>query len=410
MREEKVTVVGAGIGGLTLAIALQRQGVDVEVCEQARELDEIGAGIGLFANGTRLLARLGLGPALDAHSCDPTEVIFRDGLGGARIASHVLAEGDWYRTEFGSRYSGIHRKDLQRILVDALEPGTIRLGRRLTGLTEEPGGTAAMHWADDTVSRSDVIVAADGIRSLVRPWVTGTDAVRYSGTSGFRGVVRVADLPSLPDPRAIQYWVGDGAHLLHFPIGPDYEHVTFLAVVESPKQWPDQERWRVPCTTEDALAPFRGWHPAVTEMIGALPHTERWGLFGLGPLPTWSRANVVLLGDSAHGMLPHHGQGANQSVEDAFALAEILTAEDGTPPAARLERYWRLRMPRAQRVQKVSWVTNRWLHIPDGPEVPERDALFRAVGTNLPWVHEYDAQSAAAGEDRTTTPAPATTH
>lgn len=398
MQEQKVTIVGAGIGGLTLAIALQRRGVEVEICEQAQELDEIGAGIGLFANSTRLLARLGLGPALDAHASDPTEVIFRDGLGGDRIAAHPLAEGDWYRTEFGARYSGIHRKHLQRILVDAVGPDTIRLGRRLTGLTEESDGTAAMHWADGSVTRSDVIVGADGIRSLIRPWVTGTDAVRFSGTSGFRGVVPVSKLPSLPDPRAIQYWVGDGAHLLHFPIGPDYEYVTFLAVVESPKQWPDPERWRVPCTDEDALAPFHGWHPAVPEMIGALPHTERWGLFGLGPLPTWRRANVVLLGDSAHGMLPHHGQGANQSIEDAFALADALAAPGDTPLTARLDGYERLRMSRAQRVQKVSWITNRWLHIPDGPEVPERNALFGSLRQNLDWIHSYDAQDPAGTE------------
>jgi hypothetical protein len=133
------------------------------------------------------------------------------------------------------------------------------------------------------VFESSVVVGADGVHSQTRQWVTGGDEPVCSGTSGFRGLVPAERLPHLPDPGALQLWMGPGAH----------------------------------------LATFAGWHPAVTEMIGAVPQSPRWGLFARRPLASWSRGHVVLLGDAAHAMLPHLGQGANQAIEDAAALARL---------------------------------------------------------------------------------------
>lgn len=397
MSEDKIVIVGAGIGGLVLTLALQRAGIEVEVYEQAETLDEIGAGVALWSNATRLLHGLGLEDGLAEFGSEPTELIIRDGLDGADIIRHGLTENNWYRDEFGAPYYGIHRKNFQKILAERIAPGVIHLGHRLTDIEPISADTTRLHWANGTSTDANLVVGADGIRSSVRSWMFGgIDYTMFSKTSGFRGVVPLADLELLPDPTATQFWVGDGKHFLHFPIGPDYTHATFLAVVEDPKIWTNPYGWRMPCTPQDAVAPFLDWHPAIAEMINAAAPDERWGLFGVGPLPTWVKDNVVLLGDAAHGLLPHHGQGANQCVEDAVILADLLAAPGDTPMAQRLQQYCDLRMDRAQRVQKISWVSNRLFHLPPGPEIPVRDATFRNLYDNVRWIHEYDASAALA--------------
>ncbi|CAN5532364.1 FAD-dependent monooxygenase [soil metagenome] len=395
MSERKIVIVGAGIGGLVLTVALQQAGIDVEVYEQAETLDEIGAGVALWANATRLLHHLGLEEQLREHGSEPTAVMIKNGVDGSAIVSHNLTENNWYRNEFGAPYYGIHRKALQRILVEQIAPGVIRLGHRLTDIEQLDPDTTRLHWANGSTTDADVVVGADGIRSTVRSWmVDGIDYTMFSKTSGFRGVVPLEAMTELPDPTAVQFWAGDGKHFLHFPIGPDYRFATFLAVVEHPKTWTNPHGWRVPCTPEEAVAPFLDWHPAVAQMINAAAPEERWGLFGVGPLPSWRKDNVVLLGDSAHGLLPHHGQGANQCMEDAIVLAEVLAAPGDITISDRLQTYCDLRTDRAQRVQKISWVSNRLLHLPEGPEIPVRDSTFRNLHDNVRWIHEYDARTA----------------
>ncbi|CAN5478000.1 FAD-dependent monooxygenase [soil metagenome] len=397
MSEDKIVIVGAGIGGLVLTLALQRAGIEVEVYEAAETLDEVGAGVALWSNSTRLLHGLGLEDELAEFGSEPTQLIIRDGVDGADIIRHELTEDAWYRNEFGAPYYGIHRRSFQKILADRVTPGTIKLGHRLVGIEQPDSGTTRLQWGNGTTTEAGLVVGADGIRSMVRSWMfDGLDYTMFSKTSGFRGVVPVADLKELPDPTATQFWVGDGKHFLHFPIGPDYTHITFLAVVEDPKIWTNPYGSRVDCTPADAVEPFLGWHPAIAEMINAAAPDERWGLFGVGPLPTWVKGNVVLLGDSAHGLLPHHGQGANQCVEDAIILADLLAAPGDTPLAERLQTYCDLRMDRAQRVQKISWVSNRLFHLAPGPEIPVRDATFRNLYENVRWIHEYDASTAVA--------------
>jgi salicylate hydroxylase len=386
----RVAIVGAGIGGLALAVALRRHGVEAQVYEQAAELGEIGAAVALSGNATRLLERMGVGAELAAVATEPTELIFRDGRGGHRIAAHPVRHGGWYRERCGAPYYGVHRRELQRILGGAWAGGALHLGLRLTGVTDG-NGPVVLHFADGSSAEADVLVGADGIRSAVRNLLTGTDDTVYSGTSGYRGVVPVDRLPSLPDPEAIQFWMGAGAHLLHYAIGAG--DVNFLAVVEGPERWPDRETWRVACTPDEALRAFVGWHPAVLEMIADAAPVERWGLFGVRSLDRWSRGRVVLLGDAAHGMVPHQGQGANQTLEDAVCLAGLLAAPGPLP--GRLAAYERARRGRTRRVQHLSWVTNRLLHLPPGPAAQRRDAVLQGLPREILWIHEYDVQAAA---------------
>jgi salicylate hydroxylase len=385
----KVAIVGAGIGGLTLAIALRQRGVDAQVYEQATALGEIGAAVALSANGTRLLDRVGVGAELAAVSTEPTELVFRDGRDGSRVAAHPVRDGGWYRAHYGAPYYGVHRKELQRILGTACGTDGLHLGRRLTEVQDGPDAVR-LGFADGSAAEADVLVGADGVRSAVRGWLTGADDTVYSGASGFRGVVPVEALPSLPEPEAIQFWMGAGAHLLHYAAGGGY--VNFLAVVEGPERWPDRDVWRLPATPDEAAAAFEGWHPAVLEMLAGGAPTERWALFGVRSLPRWSRGRVVLLGDAAHGMVPHQGQGANQTIEDAVLLADLLAAAGPLPDV--LAEFESVRRGRTRRVQRLSWATNRQLHLPPGPAADDRDRALRDLPREIGWIHSYDVQAA----------------
>jgi salicylate hydroxylase len=195
--------------------------------------------------------------------------------------------------------------------------------------------------------------------------------------------VPVGQLPSLPDPSAIQFWVGPGRHLLHYGIDGG-RMINFLAVVRQ-RTW-DAEQWVEPCAVEDAVDAFAGWHAAVTEMVGAVGEMQRWALHDHPPLTRWSGRHVTLLGDAAHAMLPHHGQGANQTIEDAVALADRLA--DGRPDA--LQRYEAVRRSRTRHVQRHSRHAADRLHLPDGAEAARRDAALAQLPEQLAWIHGHD--------------------
>ena len=394
----RIAIVGGGIGGLTLALALRQRGVAADVYEQAAELAEIGAAVALSANATRELRRLGVLDAVVSASTEPTELIFRNWQDGRRIAAHPGSLGRHYQTLCGAPYCGIHRADLQRVLSGALAGAGLHLGHRLAALREE-GGVARLEFDNGVSVEADLVVGADGVRSLARRHVAGGDAVRYSGTSAFRGIVPVDRLKSLPDPQAIQFWMGPDAHLLHYAIGGDGGAVNFLAVTEGPAAWPS-DKWQLEIAPGEAEAAFRGWHPAVVEMIAAQAPTARWGLFVTRPLQRWFRGTVVLLGDAAHAMLPHHGQGANTTIEDAVTLAELIP---GTAPGqlqAMLGVYQRLRRARTRKIQHSSWVTNKLLHLPDHADLAERDRRVAGFPRDFAWIHQFDALQTAASTKR----------
>jgi salicylate hydroxylase len=388
-RTFRIAIVGGGIGGLTLAVALRQHGIEADVYEQAPELAEIGAAVALSANSTRELRRLGMGDALATVSTEPDELIYRNWRDGSRIAAHPIHENMNYQGICGAPYYGIHRADLQRILSGALGGAGLHLDHRLTEI-RDLGGATGLSFANGRTIEADLVVGADGVRSLVRRFITGRDDTVYSGTSAFRGIVPVAKLPTLPDPKAIQFWMGPDAHLLHYPIGGDGEYVNFFAVVEYPKIWPHADKWLDPIEPGEAVVAFEGWHPAVIEMVAQhLP--VRWALFGTRPLLRWYRGGVVILGDAAHAMLPHHGQGANTTIEDAITLAELLpgTAPDGL--ALLLAKYQSLRRARTRKIQRSSWITNALLHLPDGPQLAERDRQVARFPENFGWIHQFDA-------------------
>ena len=391
-RSLQAVIIGAGIGGLTLALLLQRRGIDAEVLEQSAELGEVGAAVALYANGTRVLQHLGLGESLAEVSAEPTRLTYRDGRDGHLIAA--TRDIRWYHNTFGGPLFGLHRRALQRMLVDALAPEHLHLGCHVEAL-EDCDSRMRVRCSSGAIFDADVVIGADGVHSLARDWVTGGDDAMYSGTSGFRGLVPVELLPSLPEPGTLQFWIGPGAHLLHYPIS-DGSMINFLAVIEGPEKWTGPA-WMETAEPGAHLEAFAGWHPAVTEMIGAVPQSPRWGLFARRPLGRWSRGPVVLLGDAAHAMLPHYGQGANQTIEDAAILAAELGGTSEILSA--LRRYEVRRRVRTRQIQHLSWAASAALHLPDGPAARRRDAYVAEILQRVAWIQGYDALATPGDEE-----------
>jgi salicylate hydroxylase len=385
----KVAVAGGGIGGLVLALALRERGIACEVYESADELREIGAAVALSANGTRELRRLGLGEQVEAVSVVPSALVIRRWDSGEIIADHPIGRDGAYEATFGAPYYGVHRVALLQALAERLTDEALHLGRRCVGVDERASG-AELRFADGSSAAADLVVGADGVHSVIRPHVAGEVRGRFSGTVGYRGLVPVEKMPSLPDPTPLQFWAGPRRHLLHYAIDGG-RTVNFLAVVRT-AEW-TSETWMEECEVSDAVDAYEGWHPAVTEMVGATDVGARWALFDLAPLERWHTDRVVLMGDAAHAMVPHQGQGANQTIEDAIVLADCL-ADAGEPTTA-LRRYDERRRSRTARVQRWSRRAADLMHLPDGVELAARDAVLTDLYSELAWIHAYDAHAVA---------------
>lgn len=390
-RGTRIAIVGAGIGGLTLAAELRRRGLDPQVYEQTAELREVGAAVALSANATRFLRdRIGLEAGLAEVAADIDGLVFRDGRDGHVVGRVLSRQG--YHERAGAPYYGIHRADLQQLLKTAVGEDAIHLNKKCVQVEEGPDA-AVMHFADGDAVEADLVIGADGIRSILRRELLGYDDAQFSGAYGWRGIVSPEKTPSLPDPESIQFWMGPGQHLLHYPIGNGAQN--FLLVQRHKGPW-NAKSWVVPAEKNEHIRAFEGWHPAVQEMISSAPADERWALFTRPPLQRWSNGRITLIGDAAHGMVPHHGQGANQSIEDAIVLADCLLdgLGNGTGWDAARERYEALRSDRVRKVQIASLTTADVLHLPDGPLAQARNERLGAPDVwerHLAWVHEYVA-------------------
>jgi salicylate hydroxylase len=386
----RVAVVGGGTGGLTLGVALRRHGIVAEVFERAAVLGEVGAAISLTANSVRLLDRLGLGEELERVSVEPTEVIYRGWRSGERIAAHPV--GAQYRARFGAGLLCMRRAALQQILSRAVGGEHLHLGREVGHLVESSDGIR-LEFIDGSHHDADLVVGADGLHSVVRGVVTDEAGPRYSGISGFRGLVPMSAVPDFPRPHALQAWMGPGRSVLHYPVSG---MINYLAAVDGPGVWPALNG-TIPAAPGELTGHFAGWSPTLLQLLAATEQSDRWALFTQPLLSTWARGRAVLIGDAAHAMLPYHGQGANQSIEDAIvladALADVRTGEHGVA----FDRYQHVRRARAGLIQRSSLDKSAILHLPDGPAATTRNTALRDVGKQLVWIHDYDAQQPDRG-------------
>ncbi|MFD7068883.1 FAD-dependent monooxygenase [Streptomyces sp. NPDC059913] len=378
----RIAIAGAGLGGLTAAAALHHRGLDVQVHERGEELREQGVGMHLGPNGTRLLQRLGLGPQLARSAVRPEALEIRAFHNGALVARQEM--GETWQQRFRAPYYTVHRGDLHRMLASQVPAERVHTGRELVRY-EETGHGVVLHFADGTDAHADVLIGADGMHSVVRRTLAGDDTPVYSGNSALRGLADAADLPAL-DPALMYMYAGPGARVLLYPVAGGQQ---FTFVVVTPAAEGAAESWTSAGDRTDLAAVLTGWDPAVRALADAAGEVRRWALYDREPLKRWSTARTTLLGDAAHPMLPHHGQGANQAVEDAVALAVCL--QEAAPGAdgitAALHRYERARRPHTTRVQLGSRTGQQ----------PGDAARRRLDAENVDWVLDHDAEAALAG-------------
>jgi salicylate hydroxylase len=394
----RVAVVGGGIGGLTAALLLGRAGLEVTVFEQAGALREVGAGIQISPNASRILHRAGLAAALGRIGVRAAAVVGRRWDDGRELWRHPLGEACVARYE--APYYHLHRADLVAALAEALPAGVLRLHHRVTVVAQSPAGAElALEGAGSPASAGpfDVVVGADGIHSAVRGALFGAGPATFSGSTAYRGLVPEKRLAHLGLETNVYVWLGPGRHLVHYFVAGG-RLVNFVAVVPA-GDW-RVESWSARGEVADAVAEFAGWHPHTREVLAAADATHRWALFDREPLPSWVEGRVALLGDAAHSMLPFLAQGAGQAIEDAAALAACLRGATTAEAPEALRRYEAVRQPRAAAVQAAARCGNVTYHLPDGPEQEARDAADRAAaesGELSDWLYGYDVEAEVSG-------------
>jgi salicylate hydroxylase len=325
----KIAIVGGGIGGLATALAMTQAGFGVTVHERSQQLVDLGAGITLAPNATRVLYHLGLGRALEETSVTPPKTEYRHYSTGAVIMRMMTKD---YREIYGSPYMRLHRWDLQHAMITrlaAIAPGALRLGAQVDQL-ESRGDHAALMFADGHVETADVVVAADGIRSAIRETLFSPAPPEFTGFVAWRGLVDTADLPGHLHDSAVAF--GQGRHINRYLVRRG-ELLNFVAVAQRDR-W-EAEGWTIPAPLDEFLEEFASFDEGTRTVISQPVRGQvfKWGLFGRPWLEQWSSGRVVLLGDAAHPMLPFLGQGAANALEDAMILTRCLTAET-TPQKA----------------------------------------------------------------------------
>jgi len=336
-----IAIVGGGIGGLFAANALLAHGLSVSIYEQAPALGEIGAGVYITPNAVRHLERVGLGPAVEKWGArvGPHSHYFR--YDGTPIAPVQVADAYGWNAVYG-----MHRADLVDFLAANLPKDIINCGHRATGF-EQDDTKARVKFANGATAEADIVVAADGIHSELRPYVFPPSKPVFHGTISYRGLVPGELLPDWPMERW-QMWAGPSKHFLVFPVrhGTMVNYVGFVPTDEEMK-----ESWSAPGNPDTLRAEFEGWDPRIGQVLKHVDKCFRWALYDREPLLSWSNGRLTLLGDAAHPMLPHLGQGANQSIEDGMALATILSQIDNSAVPGALKAYERLRRERVADVQ-----------------------------------------------------------
>jgi salicylate hydroxylase len=340
--EFEVVVVGGGIGGLFAANALIAHGIPVSLYEQAPALGEVGAGVFLTPNSVRQLHRVRLGPAVEKWGArvGPDSRYFRHD--GEPIAPVQVTDSSGWNATFG-----MHRADLVEFLANALPSGAIRTGHHCISFAQD-GDRAFLSFTNGATAEADLVIGADGIHSELRPYVFPPSHPVFSGSVAYRGVVSHDLVPRWPT-NAWLMWLGKGKHFLTFPVraGKLVNYVGFVPADQEMK-----ESWSSPGDPDVLRREFAGWDPRIGSLLQQVQMTFRWALYDREPLPTWTRGRLTLLGDAAHPMLPHLGQGANQSIEDGMALATILSRANRKNAPAALVAYERLRRERVAQVQR----------------------------------------------------------
>jgi salicylate hydroxylase len=390
-----IIIVGAGIGGLTAALALLCAGHDVEVHEQAHELAALGAGVQVSANGARVLFALGLEDAIRNVWCEAAGKEIR--LWNTGETWKLFDLGVESVARYGAPYFMVHRADLHRVLIDAVRArkrDAIHLGSHCVGFDDD-GTSVALHLSNGKRVTGGALIGADGVHSRIRNSLVGDDKAHFTGCMAWRGLVPVEKLPPHMRRNVGVNWVGPGGHVINYLLRRG-DIFNFVGIVE--RDW-RVESWTERGTREECAADFPGWNDDIHAVIRNIAEPYKWALLGREPLTCFSRGRVTLLGDAAHPTLPMLAQGANMAIEDGMVLARCLSAHDDVETA--LTCYDTARVARAAKLVRGANDMAKRFHNPALADAKGAKAYVDAqwnettVKQRYDWIFEYDATSVA---------------
>lgn len=387
MPRHKILIAGAGLGGLAAASFLMKEGHDVEVYEQASQLEEVGAGIQISANAMHALRALGLEEAITKVGVRPGAYVFRLHDTGEEIQRFALS--DEHERLHGAPYTQLHRADFHNILAErarAFKADVIHLNRRAIGFTEAADGVT-LNFADGSSAQGDLLIGADGLKSVVRRQIVGEVPATYTGDAAWRITVPVERLPKNFLEPVMSVFMGPGGHVVCYYLRAG-ALLNFVGIVETDDV--SDESWTVKMPWETLKADFTGWHPIIQTIIDSADKDKcyRWSLHNRLPISNWSTSRATLLGDSAHATLPYLAQGAVMAIEDGAVLARALNMESNI--AAALQLYQRNRIERTARIVLQSTENRRLFHLRSEAEIRAEFAKRDEGRERNKWLYSYN--------------------
>ena len=387
MPHYKILVAGAGIGGLTAASFLLQAGHDVEIYEQAPQLEEVGAGIQISANAMHALRTLGLEAAITAAGVRPAAYVFRLHDTGEEIQRFALS--DDHERLHGAPYTQLHRADFHALLAEkarSLKPDVVRLNKRVASFEEDAKGVT-LHFTDGTSARGDLLIGADGLKSVVRKQIVGETPANYTGDAAWRITVPTERLPAGLIEPAMTLFLGPGGHAVFYYLRGG-RLLNFVGIVETDEVL--EESWTVKLPWERLKAEYQGWHPIVHTVIDAADRDQcfRWSLHNRLPIDNWSTARTTLLGDASHATLPYLAQGAVMAIEDGAVLMRALAQEASI--ASALQLYQRNRIPRTSRIVLQSSENRRRFHLGSQAAIRAEFAKVNEGADRNKWLYSYN--------------------
>ncbi|MEQ1651192.1 MAG: FAD-dependent monooxygenase [Hyphomicrobium sp.] len=380
-----IAIAGAGIGGLTAALALAQRGLSSTIYERRDALSEAGAGIQLGPNATNVLARLGVLESVRALSSEPDALSVHDAMSGKVLARLPL--GAWMRERHGAPYLTLHRQDLHRALATAAEViARIQVlpGRNVVAFAQSSSADRVdIAFRDGKTVAADALIVADGLWSRLREAVTPCAGPSPAGKCAYRTVVPRYVLADGLAANDVHIWLAPGAHVVHYPVRQGTQ-ISLVAVIDGAST---VDAWDSPATQAALSAsPVAQFVESIREMIFYSRAWRMWPLQTLPRLDRWTRGAVALLGDAAHPLLPFFAQGGGLAIEDAAVLADCLAR--GGPMPDRLQAYEKERRARAERVVAASHTNGRIYHL-DGAMAAARNAVLGTVPAHL-MMRRYD--------------------